>query len=159
MVAGMFGVVILLITTTGLFWPGWFARPVGLVVGIAMIAAAATAAFVLLRRSAAWNQLRIANADDQRDLPAVVGTARALHRARNGILRRRLPAQVVPIRSSAGPWADGDVLLVHARPDGVALRDGDDVIVRYFTPRGPYLLVRPTDGAAFAAERSTLGAW
>lgn len=158
--AGILGICVLLITGTGLWWPGWFARPVGLVIGIALIAVCTLGAVILLRRAGSWTAVGAASLRDQPGVRAVVGEPRPLHRSdRVMIRRRRFPAQVVPVRSASGPWADGAALLVHGRADGVQLHADDDVAAHWVTPRGPYLLERPADGALFAAERSTFGAW
>lgn len=155
--AGILGAAILLVTATGLIWPGWFARPAGLVIGFLIIIGLTVTAAILLRRSAAWTALRTPASSP--GIPAVVGAPRALHATRAGLVRRRWPAQVVPIRSESGPWISGGAVLVHGRADGGRLAAGDDVLGRWASPRGPYLLERTRDGAVFAAERSTLGAW
>jgi hypothetical protein len=158
--AGVLGVAVLLITATGLLWPGWFARPAGLTVGVLLVVGCALAAVMLLRRSGSWTALTASTLRDAPGIPTVVGEPRPLHGPRPTVVRRRrYAAQVVPIRSTTGPWTSGAALIVHGRADGIALRADDDVVARWVHPRGPYLLQRPEDGALFAAERSTLGAW
>jgi hypothetical protein len=158
--AGVLGVAVLLITATGLWWPGWFARPVGLTVGVLLVMGCTVGAVGLLRRSGSWTALTAGALRDSPGVATVVGEPRALHGTRPMVVRRRrYAAEVVPIRSATGPWTGGAALIVHGRSDGVSLRADDDVVARWVHLRGPYLLQRTADGALFAAERSTLGAW
>lgn len=157
-VAGVLGLLIVLITATGLVWPGWFATPTGLVLGFVLIIGCAIGAALLLRKSSAWTSLSARTVRESPGVSAAIGDPLPLHGSGPSVVRRRAPAQVVPIRTAAAPWADGAALLVHGRADGEVLRDGDTVLVRWYVSRGPYLLERD-DGLVFVAERSTLAAW
>lgn len=97
----------------------------------------------------------------------VVGAGRPLHTVRPGQpVKRRLPASVVPVRTEDGPLAAGTGLVMHGRPDGVSLAEGDEVTVwqieaRRTTsgepgPKGRYLLRRESDGEIFAGGTSTV---
>ena len=157
--AGILGLLIVLITATGLAWPGWFATTTGLVVGFALIIGCAVTAALLLRKSGVWTSLSTRTVLESEGVLAVVGAPRPLHGSGASVMRRRAPAQVVPIRSAGPPWANGGVLLVHGRVDGKLLQDGQEVRARWYVSRGPYLLERTDDGVQFVAERSTLATW
>ena len=159
MAAGILGLLIVLVTATGLVWPGWFATTTGLVVGFVLIIGCAVTAALLLRKSATWTSLSARTVLESEGVLAVVGAPRPLHGSGSSVMRRRATAQVVPIRSAGPPWADGGVLLVHGRVDGKLLQDGQDVRARWYVSRGPYLLERADDGVQFVAERSTLATW
>lgn len=90
-------------------------------------------------------------------LPAVCGAAVPLHRLRPGTTRlltgRRLRTHVMPLRTVSGVLADGDAVLLHPRLDASLPRPEDRIEVHPLGLRGPFLLLRPEDGAIFAADR------
>ncbi len=160
-VAGLAAVAVM---GTGLFWPAWFF----VTVTAAVEGAVATAVLIGVslavgKRARSWARAAQSGARDGPTgsaEPGVIGPPRSLHRNRPGApLRRRHLAQIVPVRTVAGPLAGGAALLVHGRRDGELLNDGDAVSIYAVQLRGAYLLLRASDGAVFVGETGWLSAW
>lgn len=149
---------------TGLLWPAWFfATITATVLGAAVTAVLTGVSVAVGRRARRWSRAAQSVAGEGPTGPAdpgVIGPPKSLHRNRPGApLRRRHLAQIVPVRTVAGPLAGGAALLVHGRRDGELLNDGDTVRIHAAQLRGAYLLVRPSDGAVFVGETGWLSAW
>lgn len=96
---------------------------------LALLAGAAVVvAAVSLRRAVLWSAVSAAAVPDDAPLPAVIGPPRSLSPDRPGApLRRKLGAVVVPIHTDGAPPPGRGALVVHARADGVHLKDADSV--------------------------------
>ncbi len=149
-VAGLTAVALL----TGATWPGWAAESLtATVVGVLGTVIGALLAGWLGLRARRWDRLERIDRRD-RSAPATLGAPVPLHPVRAGQpIKRRLPAVVLPVRAGIAGLAGGEALIVHARRDRLQLTSADPVDVVADHDRGPYLLIRRTDGAVFAAER------
>lgn len=158
------GLGVAALVVTGLWWPGWlFATVTAVAVGVVAVAALVGASAAFGRRARCWARAARSLADSGPAGPAepgMVGPPRSLHRNRPGApLRRRHLAQIVPVRTVAGPLSGGAALLVHGRRDGQALQDGDTVTVQAVRLRSAHLLLRPSDGTVFVGESGWFSAW
>ncbi len=145
-----------------------FLLPWGLVTGTAALVAVALLAIgaVLAVRATFWSRLANSREPLEGGAVGVVGPVKALSPTRPGApLRRKLTATVVPIAVRGGPQPGGGALLVHARSDGIALAEGDDIEVWRAARTGPqalpaegqkpvsgrFILRRDADGVVFYA--------
>lgn len=157
----------LLIGWTGWGWPGWLDGAAGVAFGGVLVAVLVAGAAMLLRRAVLWTRAAALAARLTSGAPsppvdapasgqaphATVGPSVPLHATRPGApLRRRLPAQVLPIRAASGPLGRGRAVTVHMRSDSLLPRPGDSIAVHVLGTRGPFLLRRDSDGAIFAAD-------
>ena len=169
---GIAGAITILLAVLGFLAPGWFVGLVGASIGGCAIALCAAGTVVLARRTALWSRAaRLARAladghatggtvTDAIGLRGPGATARCgepirLHRPGAGLQmwsRRRLPTQLLPVRADSGPLASGRAVIVHPRPDSLLPGPGDSIEIHAMGRRGPFLILRPDDGAVFAAD-------
>ena len=161
-----------LLAVLGFLAPDWFVGVVGATIGGCAVALCAAGTAVIARRATLWSRtVRLARslagerADDGPSIdgagphgpgvPARCGAPIRLHRPGSGLQiwsRRRLPAHLLPVRTATGPLASGRAVIVHPRPDSLLPGPGDRIEVHALGRRGPFLLLRPDDGAVFAAD-------
>ena len=109
-------------------------------------------AAILVRRGAQWSVIRSCSVPAAETQHATVGTPRPLSPGRPGApIKRRLGASVVAIHAPDGPQPGGGALVVHARGDGVAPIEGDDLRVWRVGRRGLETIAAPTVLAAAEA--------
>ncbi|MEO7124530.1 MAG: hypothetical protein ABI382_08215 [Nakamurella sp.] len=169
-------VVAAALAITGWAWPGWFAGSAGTTFGMIAVALAVLAAAVLLRRSRMWvragrdarvwaEQWDVGEISPRAAVDgwvkAVCGAPAPLYLGRGSVpmfrRRRKLAPTILPLRTASGPLAAGHAVVVHARADGAALTQKDQIVVKALGARGPILIGRIDDGAVFAADRWTAG--
>lgn len=158
-VAAVVAVPTTLLVVTAAAWPGWAADSLTtLLVAVLGAVLGALAVGWLGLRSRRWDRLARLGAGPG-GVPASIGAPVPLHPLRPGQpIKRRLAATVLPVRAEIGRLAGGDALVVHARRDRLQLAAGDPVDVVAARPDGPFLLIRRTDGAVFAAEHGIFAA-
>lgn len=151
------------LVVVGWLWPRWFGGVGASLLGGAAVVLCLLVTGVLARRARLWalaeeiaRQWPDPAAGDERWPRATCAEPRALHATGGPSIWRRARKHrrhVLGVRAASGPLAEGQAVTLHGRTDGLLPSAGDELRVCAATPRGPFLLGRPADGALFVADR------
>lgn len=152
------------------WWPAVITTVFGHVISIVAVGLGIGAAGVFVRRSRLWHVVAdelTADASGSQSSPLwILGVCGPSAELRSGVTdiriiaqARKNPAAIVPIRAVSGQLADGQAVLVHGQPHMELPAPGQQLYIRVFRPRGPYLLRHAVTGEIFAADRWMWSAW